>query len=306
MLRSVRALTRRDGTWLNSWRYAIYGSAIDSAGSPPFELRYRWTGREFDRESGLYFHRTRFYSPTLMRFIQEDPAGWTGGPNLYAYGDGDPTTGRDPDGLSKNYDLQAQPTEEQRAMYACMGTTAGCGGGGNWRRGEAWRGMRWSDLATSLEQEDVWGSYRRAFEQRMQENPDLAGGLRPMDREEFFRAYDAVMLEIPERFAQERHGLDLSFRYGHYAVDNGMSGRWATSADEKGLGTVARHRTGRGTGIAWVNSYVVEDGRATWYVANIFVHEYLHMAEGYRDGRALDCRVEALVPNSAGRVRPCR
>ena len=33
-----------------------------------------WTGRELD-ETGLYYLRGRYYSPTLGRFISEDPAG---------------------------------------------------------------------------------------------------------------------------------------------------------------------------------------------------------------------------------------
>jgi len=123
VLRSVRGLTSRAGTWQASWRYGLYGAAIDSAGSSPFFLRYRWTGREFDRETGLYFHRSRYYSPAALRFVQEDPAGFQAGPNLYAYGDGDPTTGRDPNGMSKDWDMQVKPWHD---VYACMGTIAGC------------------------------------------------------------------------------------------------------------------------------------------------------------------------------------
>lgn len=98
-LHSVRGLSRRDGTWISSWRYGIYGVVIDSAGVAPFAIRYRWTGREHDVESGLYYFRARYYDPASQRFVQEDPAGFGGGANLYAYGNGNPANGRDPTGL---------------------------------------------------------------------------------------------------------------------------------------------------------------------------------------------------------------
>jgi RHS repeat-associated protein len=90
-LHSVRGLSRRDGTWIASWRYGIYGAMIDSTNSAPFSLRYRWTGREYDIETGLYFFRARYYDTASQRFTQEDPIGYAGGENLYAYAGGKPT-----------------------------------------------------------------------------------------------------------------------------------------------------------------------------------------------------------------------
>ena len=69
LLHSVRQMTRRDGTWVASWRYRIYGAVLDSAGSAPCEVRYRWTGREYDRELGFYFFRSRSYDPASQRFV---------------------------------------------------------------------------------------------------------------------------------------------------------------------------------------------------------------------------------------------
>jgi RHS repeat-associated protein len=118
-LGSVRGLSKRDGTWIASWRYGIYGAVIDSAGSAPFSVRYRWTGREYDAETGFYFFRSRFYDPAAQRFVQEDPIGFAGGANLYAYGDGNPTNGRDPNGMSKSqlfYDLESLQARQLASM----------------------------------------------------------------------------------------------------------------------------------------------------------------------------------------------
>ena len=101
VLGSVRALVKRDGTWAGRLRYDPYGTLVDSAGPQP-ALRYRWTGREWDAETGFYFHRTRSYDPQAQRFVQEDAIGYAGGANLYAYVGGDVLEARDTDGLIKD------------------------------------------------------------------------------------------------------------------------------------------------------------------------------------------------------------
>jgi len=61
---------------------------------------HQFTGRERDA-TGLYFYRARYYSPTLQRFISEDPLGFGGGQvNLYGYVGNDPVDSVDPGGTS--------------------------------------------------------------------------------------------------------------------------------------------------------------------------------------------------------------
>jgi len=105
-LGSVRALVKRGGTWLLSARYEPYGliSKIDSAvPGPGIVWRYRWTGREYDAETGWYFHRSRYYDPIAKRFVQEDPIGYGGGSNVYAYVDGNVLEATDPSGALAIY-----------------------------------------------------------------------------------------------------------------------------------------------------------------------------------------------------------
>ncbi len=52
--------------------------------------RYRFTGKERDEESGLGYHRARYYAPSLARWISPDPAGTVDGLNLYRYGQNNP------------------------------------------------------------------------------------------------------------------------------------------------------------------------------------------------------------------------
>jgi RHS repeat-associated protein len=103
-LGSVRGLYQRDGTWRASVRFNPYGDlvAIDSSGAKP-AIWYSWTGRELDEETGWYYHRARYYSPLIRRFVQEDPIGYEGSANLYAYVEGQVLEATDPSGtMMKN------------------------------------------------------------------------------------------------------------------------------------------------------------------------------------------------------------
>jgi len=61
---------------------------------------FRYTGREFDSETGLYYYRARYFDPQGGRFLSEDPIGFAGGSNFYSYVNGDPTSVVDLFGLS--------------------------------------------------------------------------------------------------------------------------------------------------------------------------------------------------------------
>jgi RHS repeat-associated protein len=92
-LGSVIATTNGSGALSASYSYGAYGeSANVIAGGP------RYTGRRFDPETGLYYYRARYYSPTLGRFLQTDPIGYQGGINLYAYVGNDALNSTDPSG----------------------------------------------------------------------------------------------------------------------------------------------------------------------------------------------------------------
>jgi RHS repeat-associated protein len=94
-LNSTVALTNGSAATTANYSYSPYG---DSAGTGTAATPLQYTGRENDGATGLYYYRARYYSPTIGRFISEDPIGLAGGTNFYAYVGGNPISYRDPDG----------------------------------------------------------------------------------------------------------------------------------------------------------------------------------------------------------------
>ncbi len=98
---NVVALTNSSGNTVEVYEYDVYGKVGASDASHP--NRFMFTGREFDKETGLYYYRARYYKPEIGRFLQADPVGLRGGMNLYAYCMNRPTMYTDPMGLCAAY-----------------------------------------------------------------------------------------------------------------------------------------------------------------------------------------------------------
>jgi RHS repeat-associated protein len=76
------------GAVISYEEYHPYGTTSYQVGPNAAEVslkRYRYTGKERDEETGLYYHGARYYAPWLGRWCSADPAGLVDGSNLYSY-----------------------------------------------------------------------------------------------------------------------------------------------------------------------------------------------------------------------------
>jgi len=93
---SVTALTNSAGTVQDWYVYDVWGQARSQ--SAPVAQPMTYTGRE-SAVDGSLFYRARFYSPSIGRFLSQDPASDASAISAYAYGQNAPTEHLDPMGL---------------------------------------------------------------------------------------------------------------------------------------------------------------------------------------------------------------
>jgi RHS repeat-associated protein len=98
-LGSVTSLSNAAGAIAQTYTFDSFGKQTASSGSMTNPFRY--TAREFDTETSLYYYRARYYDSTAGRFISEDPIGLLGGVNFYGYVGNDPADWVDIFGLQK-------------------------------------------------------------------------------------------------------------------------------------------------------------------------------------------------------------
>jgi len=95
--------------------YTPYGSTSYQAVRSQTETpkRYRFTGKERDEETGLFYHGARYYAPWLGRWTAADPMGLSDGNNVFAYVRNRPINLTDPTGT----DGEAVSTRESPMSF---------------------------------------------------------------------------------------------------------------------------------------------------------------------------------------------
>jgi RHS repeat-associated protein len=105
---NTTALVDTSGNVVERYAYDAYGkvSVLDGSWNPrsssSYDNRYLFQGGRYDTQSGLYNFRNRDLSPTLGRWLENDPLGFDAGDsNLYRYVNNAPTYNTDPSGLQQ-------------------------------------------------------------------------------------------------------------------------------------------------------------------------------------------------------------
>ena len=109
-LGSITSLSGASGV-TDTYTYKPFGITTATGSNPN---RFRFTGREWDQETGLYYYRARYYDAFVGRFINEDPA--RVGVNFNGYVHNNPLNARDPSGLWDSYTHHALIWN---ALYPC-------------------------------------------------------------------------------------------------------------------------------------------------------------------------------------------
>jgi RHS repeat-associated protein len=102
-LGSTVAVTDEQGKEVWSSEYTPFGDKHSVTGE--LDHAARFTGKELDPDTGLYYFNARWYDSELGRFVSEDPALDPNNPNLYGYCSNNPLIHTDPTGMvqDENY-----------------------------------------------------------------------------------------------------------------------------------------------------------------------------------------------------------
>ncbi len=97
----IESVTTETGTIVAQYHYDPWGNQISYSGT--VTLPFGYAGYYYDSETGLYYLKSRYYSPELGRFITRDSYGNIdyGNPqslDLYSYADDNPVSNIDPSG----------------------------------------------------------------------------------------------------------------------------------------------------------------------------------------------------------------
>ncbi|MBL1278764.1 MAG: VCBS repeat-containing protein [Fluviicola sp.] len=130
-----------NGQLISYEEYFPFGGTAFTTGSSAMEVKlkeYRYTGKERDDATGLYYYGARYYAPWMGRWLNPDPAGTVDGLNLFRFVRNNPIKLIDPNGES--------PTLVSGGVGLVVGGLIG-GGIGLWSEWDNPEGISWGKVA---------------------------------------------------------------------------------------------------------------------------------------------------------------
>lgn len=103
---NILGLYEADGTTVAAYEYSPFGKLLRSTGERAADNQFRFASKYYEDETKLYYHDLRFYSPSLGRFLSEDPA--AASQNLYSFVNNSPIDLIDVLGLETFFDFHGR------------------------------------------------------------------------------------------------------------------------------------------------------------------------------------------------------
>lgn len=114
----MRDLINAAGAVIDHIDYDSFGQVLGET-NPTQGDRFKFTGREYDAATALYYYRARFYDPATARFLSQDSDGFAAGDaNLYRYVGNRVTTWIDPSGHDAIIERAVEMATQLQAVMA--------------------------------------------------------------------------------------------------------------------------------------------------------------------------------------------
>ncbi|MDJ0899037.1 MAG: SpvB/TcaC N-terminal domain-containing protein [Xenococcus sp. MO_188.B8] len=151
-LGSVSLEVDDDAQIISYEEYFPYGGTAFIAGKSQKEVKlkeYRYSGKERDDATGLYYYGARYYAPWLGRWLKPDPAGTVDGLNLYEFVGGNPVTYVDMEGTRRR--SRAERAEQDSDLIVTVQNYQGVGQGNSNKRRRLTHGQKKGQVHVGLE-----------------------------------------------------------------------------------------------------------------------------------------------------------
>ena len=100
----IRIINGSNGATVAEYQYDAWGNVLEASGALAAINPIRYRGYYYDSETGFYYLQSRYYDPSIGRFINADSFASTGqgflGYNMFAYCNNNPVNHADPSGNS--------------------------------------------------------------------------------------------------------------------------------------------------------------------------------------------------------------
>jgi RHS repeat-associated protein len=100
---NITALMDGNQNIVARYEYDAFGRLVGMWGTNAAANVYRFSSKEYDSVTGLYYFGRRYYDPVLQRWLNQDPISELGGVNLYQFVGNNPVNNVDPYGLDPWY-----------------------------------------------------------------------------------------------------------------------------------------------------------------------------------------------------------